>query len=120
MRYLFLLRTWLSRWLPICLVCMPMCIFGTSVYRLRLFMKYFSFILMHLFFDCIVYEVFFSDFGASVFKLQLFIDLNVNVFLINYPGLTKNSTEKDGGVNHASKKDILRGRHSFLLSYLAG
>jgi hypothetical protein len=33
--------------------------------------------------------------------------------------LTKYSIEKDGGVNHASKKDILRSRHSFCLSYLA-
>ncbi len=33
--------------------------------------------------------------------------------------MTKYSIEKDGGFNHASKKDIVRGRHSFCLSYLA-
>ncbi len=43
-----------------------------------------------------------------------------NIFLINYPGLIKYSIEKDGGVNHASKKDIVRGRHSFCLSYPSG
>ncbi len=42
-----------------------------------------------------------------------------NIFLINYLGLTKHSIDKDGGVNHASKKDIVRGRHSFCLSYPA-
>jgi hypothetical protein len=35
-----------------------------------------------------------------------------NIFLINYPGLTKYSIEKEGGVNHASKKGIVRGRHT--------
>jgi hypothetical protein len=43
-----------------------------------------------------------------------------NAFLINYPGLTKYSIEKDGGVNYASKKDIVRSRHSFCLLYPAG
>jgi hypothetical protein len=48
--------------------------FGKSVCRLRLLIKYFSFILMHLFLDCIVYEEFFFYHGASVFRLQLLID----------------------------------------------
>jgi hypothetical protein len=43
-----------------------------------------------------------------------------NVFLINYPGLTKYSIEQDGGVNNASKKDIVKGRHSFCLFYPDG
>ncbi len=42
-----------------------------------------------------------------------------NVFLINYPSLSTYSIEEDGGVNHASKKDIVRGRHGFCLAYLA-
>ncbi len=54
-------RTRLSRQLPICLVCMLYAYvhFGTSVFRQYLLIKYFSFILMHLSFDCIDYEVFF-------------------------------------------------------------
>jgi hypothetical protein len=48
--------------------------FGTSVCRLHLLIKFSSFILMHLFFDCIVYEVFFFHFGTYVFRLQLLID----------------------------------------------
>jgi hypothetical protein len=38
----------------------------------------------------------------------------LTVLLINYSGLTRYSIEKNGGVNHASKKDIVRGRHSFV------
>jgi hypothetical protein len=43
-----------------------------------------------------------------------------NIFVKNYPGFTKYGIENDGGVNHASKKDIVRGRHSICLSYLTG
>jgi hypothetical protein len=46
-------------------------LFSDSIYLL---IKYFLFILMHLSFDCIVYEVFFFCYGASVFRLQLLID----------------------------------------------
>jgi hypothetical protein len=39
-----------------------------------LLIKYFSFILLHLSFDCIVSEIFFFYYSASVFILQLHID----------------------------------------------
>jgi hypothetical protein len=35
---------------------------------------YFSFVLLHLSFDCIVSEIFFFNYGASIFRLQLLID----------------------------------------------
>ncbi len=53
--YLFLLRTWLSRQLPICLVCMLMCI--TCI----------------CFQIAFAYEDFFFYFDTSVFRLQLLI-----------------------------------------------
>jgi hypothetical protein len=48
--------------------------FDTSVFRLCLLIKHFSFIMMHLSFDCIVSQIFFFYYGASVFRLQLLID----------------------------------------------
>jgi hypothetical protein len=48
--------------------------FDTSVFRLCLLLNDFSFILLHLSFDCIVSEIFFFYYGASVFRLQLRID----------------------------------------------
>jgi hypothetical protein len=36
--------------------------------------------------------------------------ITFNVFLINYPCLTKYSIEKDSGVNHASKKGHCEGQ----------
>ena len=57
MRYLFV-RTRLSRQLPICLI-YAYAHFDTSVFRLCLLIRYFSFILLQLSFDCIVSEIFF-------------------------------------------------------------
>ncbi len=54
-----------------------------------------------------------------VLTYLLLIYRTFNLFLIN-SRLTKYSIENGSGVNHVSKKDIVRGRHSFCLSYLAG
>jgi hypothetical protein len=59
-----------------CLFVWHVCLYAfcTSVIRYYFLIKYFSYILMHLFFGCIVMKYFSIIFGASVFRLQLLID----------------------------------------------
>ncbi len=111
-------RTRLSRQLPVCLV-YAYVHFDTSVFRLCLLIKYFSFILLHLSFDCIVPEIFFFYHGAFVFRLQLRIDFIWEVW--TYTWLLSMVTELVLQFflllyTKCLVKDFLIARHGFILS----